>query len=635
MSLAIPSAPHGGLFKQGYQSYDSEDGAVLRNVDACRTIAQTVQTSFGPYGRNKIVINHLQKMILTNDAATILRELDVVHPAAKLLVMASQQQEIEMGDATNLVIVLAGELLRRAEDLLRMGLKASEIVQGYEKAQMFALQALDELVVDKVADLRSPEELSKALRTVIGSKQSGYEDLLAPMVAEAVLAVMPKDPSNFNVDNIRVVKIMGSSLEQSRVVKGMVFGREPDGSVKSARKARVGVFSCPIDIGQTETKGTVLLHNAKEMLDFTKGEEQRLESDIKKLHDSGLRVVVAGSTVGDLAMHYLDRFGILVIKVLSKFELRRLCRVVGATPLARLGAPMPDEMGKIDVVETTEIGGDRVTVFRQEAENTTRTATIVIRGATQNQLDDVERAIDDGVNVVKALARDRRLVPGAGATEMQLMERLQTYGEKTAGLAQYAIKKYAEAFEVVPRTLAESAGLDGTQVLSRLYAAHHQSNRRHQRRLASRQQPPQQPVAAAAEKSQRQPSSSRPQSKKDQTASHKAGDEDGEAEEAEEDDESDEDEEDDDDDEDEEDDDDVHDDEADWTLGVDLANDDGSGTLDARREAILDLVTVKASAIRLATDAARTVLSVDQIIVARQAGGPKMPQSKPVWEEDD
>jgi T-complex protein 1 subunit theta len=158
---------------------------------------------------------------------------------------------------------------------------------------------------------------------------------------------------------------MGSSLAESRVVKGMVFPRQPEGSVRKALRAKVGVFSCPIDISQTETKGTVLLHNAAEMLDFTKGEESQLETAIKEIHDSGLRVVVAGSTLGELALHYLNRYEILVVKVLSKFELRRLCRVVGATPLARLGAPMPDEMGTIDVVETEEIGGDRVTVFRQ------------------------------------------------------------------------------------------------------------------------------------------------------------------------------------------------------------------------------------------------------------------------------
>ena len=309
----------------------------------------------------------------------------------------------------------------------------------------------------------------------MASKQSGTEEFLGNLVAEAVLAVLPKNPVNFNVDNIRVVKIMGGSLEQSKVVKGMVFAREPDGSIKKAKKAKVGVFSCPIDISQTETKGTVLLKNAKEMLDFTKGEENQLERIVKELHDSGLRAVVTGSTVGELAVHYLNRFGILVIKILSKFELRRLCRVVGATPLARLGAPMPDEMGNVDIVETIEIGGDRVTVFRQENE-TTRTSTLVLRGATQNHLDDMERAVDDGVNVVKAITRDPKLVPGAGATEMQLVERITAFGERTPGLPQYAIKAYAQAFEVIPRTLAESAGLDATEVLASLYTAHHKAS---------------------------------------------------------------------------------------------------------------------------------------------------------------
>lgn len=220
-------------------------------------------------------------------------------------------------------------------------------------------------MVDKVKDVRSTAELAKALRTVISSKQFGNEDHLAELVAEAVEAVLPKNPANFNVDNVRVVKIMGGGLSDSRVVKGMVFPKEPTGTVKSAKKAKVAVFNCPIDISQTETKGTVLLKNAKEMLEFTKGEEEQLEKIIKEIHDSGVRVVVAGQTVGELAQHYLNRYEMLVIKVLSKFEIRRLCRVVGATPLARLGAPMPDEMGTVDVVETEEIGGDRVTVFRQ------------------------------------------------------------------------------------------------------------------------------------------------------------------------------------------------------------------------------------------------------------------------------
>ncbi|ANB14012.1 Cct8p [Sugiyamaella lignohabitans] len=555
-NLKMPSAPNSGLFKQGYQTYQAEDGAVNRNIAAVREISSMVRTSVGPCGRNKIVVNHLQKIFLTSDAATILRELEIVHPAAKLVVMASQQQETEMGDASNLVLILAGELLSLAEGLLRLGLNPSEISQGYEMAKNFAVDTLEKgtlfknLANNQITDLTDVDQLRKAVSTAIGSKQYGSEQFLSGLVAEAVSYVMPKNPRYFNVDNVRVVKIMGSSLEASAVVRGMVFAREPEGSIKKVgTKSKVGVFSCPIDISTTETKGTVLLHNAKEMLEFSKGEEAQLESIVKELADSGLRVVIAGAGVGELALHYLNRYGILVFKVGSKFDLRRLCRVVGATPLPRLGAPMPEEMGVIDVVETIEIGGDRVTVFRQDHEQT-RTSTIVVRGATQNSLDDIERAIDDGVNVVKALTKDTHLLPGAGATEIALATQIVAFGERTPGLLQHAIKKYGEAFEVIPRTLAENAGLDATDLVSKLYAAH-------------------------------------------------AGTE--------------------------------------STIGVDVDDNDGTGLLDAAQNGIFDLLAAKKSAIQLATDAATTVLSVDQIIMAKRAGGPVMPkqQSTGNWDQDD
>lgn len=551
MSLKLPNAPNVGLFKQGYQTYQSEDGAVNRNIQAVREISSMVRTSIGPSGRNKIVVNHLSKIFLTSDAATILKELEVVHPAAKLVVMASQQQENEMGDGTNLVLVLAGELLNQAEGLLRLGLNTTEISQGYEMAKKFAIQELEKLTVEKSDDLTNQQELKKAVTTAIASKQFGSEDILAELVSEAVSHVLPKkNPNQFNVDNVRVVKIMGSSLENSQVIKGMVFGREPEGTVKKVNKSKVGVFTCPIDTSATETKGTVLLHNAKEMLDFTKGEEVQLEGIVKELADTGLRVVVAGAGIGELALHYMNKYGILVFKVGSKFDLRRVCRVVGATPLPRLGAPMPEELGVIDVVETIEIGGDRVTVFKQESERT-RTATIVVRGATQNSLDDIERAIDDGVNVIKGLTKDSRLVAGAGAIEIELASKVVAYGERTPGLLQHAIKKYGEAFEVIPRTLAENAGLDATDILSKLYANH-----------------------------------SKPEGQ---------------------------------------------------TQGVDVSDESSSGTIDAIEYGIFDLLSAKKSAIQLATDAAATVLSVDQIIMAKRAGGPVMPkQQQPGnWDQDD
>lgn len=497
-----------------------------------------------------------------------------------------------MGDATALVIILAGELLKKAEQLINLGLHPSEILGGYELARDKALQELEsgflalgsrscEQYTDRelffetdlsVAQLSTPptvKSLALALRPCIASKQYGQEDILAPLVAQAISLVLPPSAASssssgnkalglkdFNIDNVRVVKTMGGSLADSRVVRGMLFNREPEGVVKRVKDgAKVAVFSCGVDISQTETKGTVLLHNAKELSIFSHGEEKQLEKVIKEIADSGVKVVVSQSTVGELALHYLNRFNILCIKVLSKFELRRLCILIGATPLARVGAPTPEEAGWADVVETTEIGGDRVTVFRQEegqpgGKAKPRMATVVLRGATSNHLDDVERAIDDGVNVIKSLTRDSRLVPGAGATEMELAKRVAEFGEKTPGLNQHSIRKFAEALEVVPRTLAENAGLDATQVVSTLSARH----------------------ALGAE---------------------------GE----------------------------------DFGVDIEAEGGAGEGVVSTKQTHVFDVLSAKHWAIKYAVGAAITVLKVDSIIMSKPAGI-KTPKSNPNWDDD-
>ncbi|SGZ57410.1 CIC11C00000001712 [Sungouiella intermedia] len=555
MSLKLPSAPNAGLFKQGYSLYLASDGAIIRNIEAVREITSIVLTSMGPSGRNKILVNKHDRTFITNDAATILNELDIVHPAVKMLIMALKQQEFEMGDNTNLVLVLAGEFLNILEKLITLGLSVPEIVQGFKLANKFLQESLEKLVVTKVDNIVESEELLKVIKPVIAAKQYGLEDTISGLVIEAVKLILnPKNPQAFNIDNVRVVKIMGSSLSNSEVVKGMVFPREPEGYVKNvSSKSKVVVFTCPIDISTTETKGTVLLHNAQEMLDFSKGEEHQLDEMCKEIYNSGVRVIVAGSSVGELALHYFDKYNILVLKVPSKFDVRRICQVCGATPLPRLGAPMPEEMGTIDVIETKEIGGDRVTIFRQNEESTSRTSTIVLRGATQNNLDDIERAIDDGVNAIKGLVKDNRLLPGAGAVEIELAKLITQHGERTPGLMQLAIKNYAKAFEVVPRVLAETSGLDSSEVLSKLYAAH--------------------------------------------SAEDNLG----------------------------------------LSIGVDIAGETEDSLVDVTQAGIYDLLSTKLSAIDFATDAATTILSIDQIIMAKRAGGPQVPQQRRPgnWDQED
>ncbi|KAJ1838349.1 T-complex protein 1 subunit theta, partial [Coemansia sp. RSA 2708] len=481
MALRVPQSAGPQLFKEGYKNLQGLEEVILRNIEATKEMSEITRTSFGPNGRNKMVVNHLSKLFVTNDAATIIRELDVVHPAAKLLVLASQQQEAEAGDGTNYVVILASELLQRAEPLLRMGLHPSEIARGFERAMDAALAQLETLAVDEVRAWRERGELLKAVRTAVASKQYGQEDVLGPLVAEAVEAAMPASQARFNVDNVRVVKVMGGGLAQSRVVHGMVLPAAPETVARRARFARVAVFACPVDMGQTETKGTVLLHNAGEMLDYTTGEEAQMETAVRELHDAGVKVVVCGSGVGDLAIHYLNRFDMVAVRCPSKFDLRRLSRVVGANPLARFGVPTPEEMGYCDELRTDEIGGDRVTVIRQWSSDELAASgvaderpafadrvqrsplvTVVLRGATVNALDDAERAVDDGVNVVKSLTKDARLVPGACAAEMELARHVQDLADQTPGIAQHAIKAFAQALHVFARTLGDNAGVDST-----------------------------------------------------------------------------------------------------------------------------------------------------------------------------
>jgi len=452
-------------------------------------------------------------------------------------------QEQEIGDGTNFTIVFCGEVLQNAETLIRKGLHPSEIVTGYTKAVEKSLQILEELAVAKVEDVTNVEQVTKFLRTAVSSKQYGYEDLLAPLIAKACIQILPKNPKAFNVDNVRVAKILGGGVLETKVMKGQVVTRDTEGTIKHVTNAKIAVFSGGIDVPKTETKDTVVLQSAEDLLNYAKSEEKAIEDIIRKISETGAKVVISGGAIGEMALHFIERYKLMACKVPLKFELRRVCKAVGATPLVKLGPPSPEELGHADVVTVEEIGSTRVTIFRQESDES-GISTIVVRSSTSNLADDIERAIDDGVNVFKGMIRDARFVAGAGATEIELAKRLQSYGDSVAGLSQYAIKKYGEAFEVVPRTLAENAGLKATDVLSSLYASHGKGQ--------------------------------------------------------------------------------VND-------GIDVEEGDVKNVIEL---GILDLLVTKQWAIKLATDAALTILRVDQIIMAKRAGGPKPPKQGAVDGDD-
>ncbi|XP_039010178.1 T-complex protein 1 subunit theta-like [Hibiscus syriacus] len=477
--MGFSMQPYGiqSMLKEGHKHLSGLDEAVLKNIDACKQLSTITRTSLGPEGMNKMVINHLDKLFVTNDAATIVNELEVQHPAAKILVLAGKAQQEEIGDGANLTISFAGELLQNAEELIRMGLHPSEIISGYTKAISKTIEELGELVEkgSETMDVRDKEQVVTRMKAAVASKQHGQEDILCSLIADACIQVCPKNPANFDVDNVRVTKLVGGGLHNCTIVRGMVLKGDAVGSIKHGEKAKVVVFASGVDTSATETKGTVLIHSAEQLENYAKTEEARVEELIKAVADSGAEVIVSGGPVGEMALHFCERYKLMVLKISSKFELRRFCRTTGTSALLKLSQPKADDLGFIDSISVEEIGGSRVTVVRSE-EGGNKIATVLLRGSTDSILDDLERAVDDGVNTYKAMCRDSRMVPGAAATEIELARRLKEFSFKETGLDQYAIAKFAESFEMVPRTLAENAGLNPMDIISKLYEKHASGN---------------------------------------------------------------------------------------------------------------------------------------------------------------
>ncbi|XP_061350082.1 T-complex protein 1 subunit theta-like [Gastrolobium bilobum] len=471
--------PYGiqSMLKEGHKHLSGLDEAVLNNIDACKQLSTITRTSLGPNGMNKMVINHLDKLFVTNDAATIVNELEVQHPAAKVLVLAGKAQQEEIGDGANLTISFAGELLQGAEELIRMGLHPSEIISGYTKAINKTVEILDELVEkgSENMDVRDKEQVISRMKAAVASKQFGQEDTICSLVADACIQVCPKNQANFNVDNVRVAKLLGGGLHNSTVVRGMVLKNDAVGTIKKMEKAKVAVFAGGVDTSATETKGTVLIHTAEQLENYSKTEESKVEELIKAVADSGAKVIVSGGAVGEMALHFCERYNLMILKISSKFELRRFCRTTGAVALLKLSQPNLGDLGHVDSVSVEEIGGVRVTIVKNE-DGGNSVSTVVLRGSTDSILDDLERAVDDGVNTYKAMCRDSQIVPGAAATEIELAKRVKDFSFKETGLDQYAIAKFAESFEMIPRTLAENAGLNAMEIISSLYAEHASGN---------------------------------------------------------------------------------------------------------------------------------------------------------------
>lgn len=464
----------GSFFKEGTRYFNGVDEVILRNIDAVVDLSQLTRTSLGPNGMKKIIKNHFGKIYVTGDCATILNEAEIQHPAAKMLVNASQMQAEQIGDGTNLVITFAGECLNLAAQLIRAGINTKDIVVGFQEALAKTLELLPTLSSSVKIDLNNVESVAKALRTPLSSHQYLNCEHLANLVAQACVQSNQNPKLKFSVDNIRVAKALGGSVDDSFVIKGFAVRREVMGTIRRMENCNLAVFSTSFDLPDSDTKMQTVFKSGAEMANYNVSQENRMDEIVSALAAKGINVVVCQSKITELAMHYLEKHKIMALQLPSNWDIKRLCRCVKALPLLRISTPQDDEIGHCKAVEVKEIGSTPLVVF--ESDNS-EVSTIVIRGATPNVIDDVERSIDDAVNSYLVMTEYPQLVPGGGATEMELACQVAKWAESRPGMDQYGARKFAEALEVIPKTIAETSGLKIADFLSKLRAAHNKGQK--------------------------------------------------------------------------------------------------------------------------------------------------------------
>jgi T-complex protein 1 subunit theta len=419
----------------------------------------------------KMIVNHIDKIFITSDSTTILKESEINHPAAKLISMASKMQKEDWGDSTNYVITLAGELLTQAEILIKSGLHPSSIISGFQIGLDNTLSILEKCSEKTIADINSDLLVVDVIDSALASKLPNNHKFFAELLTKACRLVLQDRTKKFDPENIRFVKLLGGNVEHSSLIPGFVLSRSPEGDqTKQVTKAKIACYSCPFDPQGGETKGTVLITKADDLVNYSSTEEALAEKIVKSIAETGVNVVVVGGSISELCLHFLNKYNIFVLKVHSKFELARLAKTIGATLIPKLGAPIPEEIGHAETVKVQEIGSTRVTVFEVK-EVDVKVASIVLRGATTTIMDDIERSLENGVSCFKQILNDNRYCFGAGAIEAYLVNKIDHVSSTLTGLEQYSCLQYGQAFEAFVRILLENAGLNSNEQTSSVVSA--------------------------------------------------------------------------------------------------------------------------------------------------------------------
>ncbi|MEF8847959.1 MAG: thermosome subunit beta [Candidatus Thermoplasmatota archaeon] len=448
------------ILKEGTKE-EKGRGAQLNNIMAAMAISDAVKSTLGPKGMDKMLVDSMGDVVITNDGATILKEIDVEHPAAKMIVEVAKSQDEECGDGTTSAVILTGELLKNASKLLEQNIHPTVITQGYKMAAEKAIDTLNQIALPIKS---SDKEMLKniAMTAMSGKGASGARELLSDIIFEAVTTVAEKENKKYTVDldNIQIQKEKGASMGNTQIIRGIILDKERvhDGMPKQIKNAKIALLNTALEVKKTEIDANIRINDPTQLQAFLDEESSMIKKMVDIIKKSGANVVICEKGIDDLAQHFLAEEGIYAVRRGKKSDMEKISKATGAKIMANLEDLSKEDLGDAGVVEEKKIGEDKMT-FISKCKNP-RAVSILLRGSTEHVLDELERGFHDSIFVVKVALEDGKMTPGGGAAATEIALKLREYAPTVGGREQMAIESFADSVEIIPKTLAENAGLD-------------------------------------------------------------------------------------------------------------------------------------------------------------------------------
>ncbi|MBL7051098.1 TCP-1/cpn60 chaperonin family protein [Candidatus Woesearchaeota archaeon] len=451
----------------------SGKNAQKMNISAAKQVAETVKSTLGPKGMDKMLVDSMGDVTITNDGVTILNEISIEHPSAKMIVEVAKTQESEVGDGTTTAVILAGELLKKSEDLLDQEIHPTVIIKGYRLAAEKAQVILNN-IAESISEHNNELLKNIAITGMTGKGAEVAKEKLSDLAVNAVKSVMEKENGSINIDldNIKIEKKVGASVEDSEIVEGIILDKEKihPGMPKVVKNAKVALIDSPIEIKSTEMDAKIQITDPGQMQSFLDQEEKMIKDMVNKIIKSGADVMFCQKGVDDIAQHFLAKKEIYVCRRVKASDMKKLSRATGAKIITNLDDLSKNDLGNAGVVEESKVGDEDMT-YVKKCKNA-KSVTLLLRGGTEHVTDEIKRAMDDAIGDVAAAIKVGKVVGGAGSIEIELSRNLDHFANSLSGRERLAVQAFANAMEVIPRTLAENAGLDPIDVITEMKAMH-------------------------------------------------------------------------------------------------------------------------------------------------------------------